>query len=48
MTEIMQSNPIFNPNGNDDVSVRTIIKGSTTGLFNLNDVKYPWANASTR
>lgn len=41
----LQRNLIFNPEGNDDVSVRTIIKGSTTGIFNLNDVKYPWAKA---
>lgn len=39
----IQKSPIFNPEGNDDVSVRTIIKGDTTGLFNLNAVKYPWA-----
>lgn len=39
----MNKNLIFNPNGNDAVSARTIIKGSTTWLFNLNDVKYPWA-----
>jgi ribonucleoside-diphosphate reductase beta chain len=38
-------NQIFNPLGNDDVGVRTIIKGSTTGLFNLNAVKYPWAKS---
>ncbi|MBP9811824.1 ribonucleotide-diphosphate reductase subunit beta [Candidatus Gracilibacteria bacterium] len=42
---ILKRNAIFNPLGNDDVSVRTIIKGSTTGLFNLNDVKYPWAKS---
>ncbi len=41
----MLQNPLFNPNGNDEVEVRTIIKGSTTGLFNLNDVKYPWAKS---
>lgn len=39
----MKQNLIFNPIGNDDVQNRTIIKGSTTGLFNLNAVKYPWA-----
>ena len=39
----MLQNPIFNPAGDDDVAVRTIIKGSTTGLFNLNAVKYSWA-----
>lgn len=38
-------NRIFNPNGNDTIANRTIIKGSTTGIFNLNDVKYPWAKA---
>ncbi len=42
---ILKRNAIFNPLGNDDVSVRTIIKGSTTWLFNLNDVKYPWAKS---
>lgn len=41
----LKSNLIFNPNGNDDPSVRTIIKWSTTGLFNLNAVKYPWAKS---
>ena len=34
---------IFNPNGDDSVAHRTIIKGSTTGLFNLNATKYKWA-----
>ncbi len=38
-------NPIFNPLGKDDIANRTIIKGSTTGLFNLNTVKYPWAKS---
>lgn len=37
-------NPIFNPKGDDSVAVRSIIKGNTTWLFNLNQVKYPWAN----
>ncbi len=41
----MHANKIFNPKGNDDTSVRTIIKGNTTGLFNLNAVKYPWAKS---
>ncbi len=45
MTEKMQQNQIFNPDGNDLVEVRTIIKGQTTGLFNLNAVKYPWAKS---
>ena len=38
-------NLIFNPEGNDDTSISTIIKASTTGIFNLNDVRYPWAKA---
>lgn len=41
----MKQNPIFNPKGHDEVEKRTIIKGDTTGLFNLNAVKYPWAKA---
>lgn len=38
-------NHIFNPTGNDDVQTRTIIKGNTTGLFNLNNTKYSWAKS---
>jgi len=34
---------LFNPKGDDSVQNRTIIKGDTTNLFNLNDVKYKWA-----
>ncbi len=45
MIDKMQKNLIFNPSGNDDVSERTIIKGNTTGLFNLNATKYPWAKS---
>ena len=41
----MRRNPMFNPNGNDEIEVRTIIKGATTGLFNLNTTKYPWAKS---
>jgi ribonucleoside-diphosphate reductase beta chain len=41
----IKKNPIFNPAGNDNIDHRTIIKGSTTGLFNLNSVKYPWAKS---
>lgn len=41
----MHQNKLFNPEGNDAVSARTIIKGSTTGLFNLNATKYPWAKS---
>ncbi len=45
MTQAMQKNVIFNPQGDDSVEARTIIKGGTTGLFNLNAVKYPWAKS---
>lgn len=41
----MQRNLIFNPKGDDSVEHRTIIKGVTTGLFNLNAVKYSWAKS---
>jgi len=34
---------LFNPEGNDALSGRTIIKGNSTRLFNLNVAKYPWA-----
>lgn len=39
----MKKNLIFNASGDDSIENRTIIKGNTTGLFNLNSVKYPWA-----
>lgn len=45
MAKKMQQNLIFNPKGDDEVAHRTIIKGTTTGLFNLNAVKYPWAKS---
>ena len=41
----MQKKPIFNQAGNDEVTERTIIKGNTTGLFNLNATKYAWAKS---
>lgn len=40
----MQKKKIFNPSGDDTIQNRTIIKGNVTNLFNLNDVKYNWAN----
>ncbi len=45
MTAEMKANLLFNPAGDDTVEHRTIIKGATTGLFNLNVVKYPWAKS---
>lgn len=41
----LQKNQIFNPSGSDDIQKRTIIKGSTTWLFNLNNTKYSWAKS---
>lgn len=43
--KIINKNLIFNPLGKDNVENRTIIKWSTTGLFNLNAVKYQWAKS---
>lgn len=42
---MMLKNLIFNAQGDDSVENRTIIKGKTTGLFNLNAVKYNWARS---
>lgn len=38
-------NQIFNPSGDDNSQTRTIIKGNTTGLFNLNNTKYSRAKS---
>lgn len=40
----MEKKLLFNPLGSDDLSSRRIIKGQTTNLINLNNVKYKWAN----
>ena len=40
----MEQKLLFNPDGDDTIQNRTIIKGNPTNLFNLNDVKYTWAN----
>lgn len=34
---------VFNPHGNDDAAHRSIWRGNTTNLVNLNDVRYNWA-----
>jgi len=41
----VEASELFNPDGKDDVQDRTIIKWNTTGLFNLNAVKYNWAKS---
>lgn len=35
---------LFNPSGSDSLEARRIIKGNSTNIFNLNNVKYQWAN----
>lgn len=35
---------LFNPQGTDDKSQRELFYGNSTGLINLNNVKYLWAN----
>ncbi len=40
----MDRKKLFNPLGNDSLSERKIIKGDSTNIFNLNNVKYQWAN----
>jgi len=40
---LMPVNPIFNPDGNDNVENRSIWFGKTTNLMQLNDVRYHWA-----
>ncbi|MCS5421826.1 MULTISPECIES: ribonucleotide-diphosphate reductase subunit beta [Psychrilyobacter] len=40
----MDRKKIFNPCGTDSLDKRKIIGGDTTNIFNLNNVKYQWAN----
>lgn len=40
----MEMQPVFNPNGVDDVAERQIWFGNTTNLMNLNNVRFTWAN----
>lgn len=40
----MDRKKIFNPQGIDSLEKRKIIGGDTTNIFNLNNVKYQWAN----
>ncbi len=41
---LMNKKQLFNPLGNDDVTMRNLINGNSTNLFNLNNVKYDWAS----
>jgi len=45
MTQEMKANLIFNPKWSDEIIERTIIKWNSTGLFQLNSVKYNWAKS---
>jgi ribonucleoside-diphosphate reductase beta chain len=40
----MERNKLFNPEGDDSLKSRKVIRGNVTNLFNLNNVKYTWAN----
>lgn len=40
----MKTKLIFNETGTEELSERSILDGNTTNLFNLNNVKYQWAN----
>jgi ribonucleoside-diphosphate reductase beta chain len=41
---VVDRKKIFNPCGIDTLDQRKIIGGETTNIFNLNNVKYQWAN----
>ena len=45
MEEKIKQSLLFNPDGKDEIHLRSIIKGETTGLFNLNSTKYSWAKS---
>lgn len=40
----LASKRLFNPTGDDAVESRRLIGGNPTNIFNLNNVKYTWAN----
>lgn len=44
MKAVVDKKKIFNPDGDDTLIARKIIKGNSTNLFNLNNVKFQWAN----
>lgn len=48
MKENIVKKLIFNPDGDDGLINRRIIKGNTTNLFNLNEVKYSWSKSFYR
>lgn len=44
MKNTIKRKKLFNIEGDDSIQNRKIIKGNVTNLFNLNNVKYKWAN----
>lgn len=42
---ILTPTPLFNHQGNDDAVNRAIIGGNSTGIANLNNVRYKWASS---
>lgn len=44
----MQAKRLFNPAGDDSLKTRRIIGGNSTNIFNLNNVRYQWANRMYR
>jgi ribonucleoside-diphosphate reductase beta chain len=40
----MKARLVFNPEGNDNIEERKVIGGNSTGIANLNSVKYHWAS----
>lgn len=44
MKVVVDRKRLFNPKGDDSLKSRKIIKGDSTNIFNLNNVKYQWAN----
>lgn len=44
----MQPKRLFNPAGDDSLETRRIIGGNSTNIFNLNNVRYQWANRMYR
>src|SRR5690606_24803630 len=39
----MKQKPLFDKNATDDIETQNIVGGSSTGILNLNNVKYKWA-----
>lgn len=44
MSEQLHKKKLFNVNGNDDQAHQKIINGNSTGICNLNNIKYKWVS----